>query len=119
DPAEPSDSDLSHRGRSPARPVACHERPPDSMDRDAAKTVLIVEHQSATREALATVFRSEGYRVVTAADSNEALRHLRSATRPNLILLDWREPATETAPLIAARQDDASLASVPLVIMTE
>jgi len=53
-----------------------------------SKTVLVVEDNSIQREGLASVLRNEGYRVLAAADGEEALKYLRGDPTPDLLLLD-------------------------------
>ncbi len=89
------------------------------MENPKSRTLLIVEHQAITREALANVFRSEGYHVVTAADSQEALNYLRGPAPPSVVLLDLREASGDSSGFLETRQRDEFLASIPLVIMTE
>jgi CheY-like chemotaxis protein len=83
------------------------------------KTLLIVEDQAVTREALALVCRSEGYRVLTAASGQEALGHLRGAAPPSVVLFDVRVAAKDGERFLEQRRRDAALASVPLVLITE
>src|SRR5262245_31506185 len=90
-----------------------------AMERQTGKTLLIVEDQAVTREALAYLLRSEGYQVVTAASSQEALGHLRGAAPPSLVLLDLRAAAGDGARFLAERRRDAILATVPVVLLTE
>jgi CheY-like chemotaxis protein len=85
----------------------------------APKTLLLVEDQPATREALAAVLRSEGYRVVTAASGGEATRHVSAGPLPNLILLDTRLPGAAGEGFLERRRSDAALSAVPLVLLTE
>ncbi|MBE0412179.1 phosphate regulon transcriptional regulator PhoB [Yoonia sp.] len=56
-------------------------------------SVLIVEDEPAQREMLAYNLESEGFRVIKAADGNEALL-LVEEENPDLILLDWMLPGT-------------------------
>jgi DNA-binding response OmpR family regulator len=87
-------------------------------DKPSIKTLLIVEDQPATRECLASVFRAEDYRVVTAADRQEALQHSRSRAAPDLVVLDMR-PAVDASGFLEERHRDAALASVPVIALTE
>ncbi|WP_439155355.1 phosphate regulon transcriptional regulator PhoB [Yoonia sp.] len=56
-------------------------------------SVLVVEDEPAQREVLAYNLESEGFRVIKAADGNEALL-LIEEENPDLILLDWMLPGT-------------------------
>jgi len=57
----------------------------------AAKTILVVEDDSAVRDFLADCLRSEGYKVLTACDGKEGLA-LARARRPGLVILDLIMP---------------------------
>ena len=54
-------------------------------------TVLIVEDEHAQREILAYNLKAEGYRVVNAADGDEALFYL-DEQPPDVVVLDWMLP---------------------------
>jgi DNA-binding response OmpR family regulator len=60
----------------------------------ATKTVLIVEDDATTREALADFLRQAGYLVIWAFSGAEALAML-DRMRPDLILLDTLSPALD------------------------
>ena len=60
---------------------------------DLQPSVLVVEDEPAQREVLAYNLESEGFRVIKAADGNEALL-LIEEEQPDLILLDWMLPGT-------------------------
>ena len=54
-------------------------------------TVLVVDDEKTLRDTLEYNLRREGYKVLTAADGNEAIR-LAYAERPDLIILDIMLP---------------------------
>ncbi len=51
-------------------------------------TILVVDDVSAVRKVLAALLRRNGYRVVLAADGEEALGRLSCGPAPDLILMD-------------------------------
>src|SRR5215470_13269866 len=55
-------------------------------------TVLIVEDEVTTRDALTEVLGKEGREIITASDGQQALERLREVPRPRLILLDLMMP---------------------------
>jgi CheY-like chemotaxis protein len=61
----------------------------------AHRTILVVEDNDVSREGLAVVLRRAGYRVVPAANGEEALRLLRDGPPPDLILLDMLMPVLD------------------------
>jgi CheY-like chemotaxis protein len=89
------------------------------MAEQSNKTLLIVEHQASTREALARVFRGEGYHVVTATNAQEAMAQLRGAVSPQIILLDLVDAEADRREFLEARLKDDRLAAVPVVVIAE
>jgi carbon storage regulator CsrA len=61
----------------------------------ACPTLLVVEDDDVAREALAAVLRRAGYRVLPAANGEEALAALRADPAPDLILLDMLMPVLD------------------------
>jgi CheY-like chemotaxis protein len=85
---------------------------------DPSRSILIVEDDTEVRETLAEILVDEGYRVALAANGNEALRHLRGAPAPRVILLDLMMPVMDGWEFRRQQQQDAGLASVPVVIVS-
>jgi CheY-like chemotaxis protein len=82
------------------------------------KTVLVVDDEADIRESLRDVLEDEGYRVLVAANGEEALARLRSMERPCAVILDIIMPVMSGTEVYAAMQADPALADVPLVIST-
>jgi CheY-like chemotaxis protein len=61
----------------------------------ASRTLLVVEDNDVSREGLAVVLRRAGYRVLPAANGEEALRLLTEGPPPDLILLDMLMPVLD------------------------
>jgi CheY-like chemotaxis protein len=78
--------------------------------------ILIVEDQSDLRELIFEFLCGEGYSAATAVDGGEALRLLRSGSRPRLILLDRYMPVLDGRGFLAAAQ--ALLVGIPVVELT-
>jgi CheY-like chemotaxis protein len=55
-------------------------------------SVLIIDDDSGSREALAELLVDEGYGVATAEDGADGLAYLRTGHRPQVILLDLMMP---------------------------
>ena len=83
-----------------------------------SKTVLVVEDNSIQREGLASVLRNEGYRVLAAADGEEALKYLRGDPTPDLLLLDMMMPQPDGWQYLGQLRRDPGMASVPIIITT-
>jgi two-component system response regulator MtrA len=60
----------------------------------AVATILLVEDDASTREAVTMALQGHGHRVVTAADGDQALERWRQS-RPDLVLLDVMLPGLD------------------------
>jgi signal transduction histidine kinase/CheY-like chemotaxis protein len=100
--------------RSPA------ERTSDLAPRAAKSNgrVLIVEDDPDTRESLITFFRAEGFEPLAAENGARALEILRSAGRPDLILLDLMMPVMDGWQFRKAQLADTTLRPIPCVVVT-
>jgi CheY-like chemotaxis protein len=82
------------------------------------RTVLLVEDDDFGREALAQILEATGYGVARAADGGEALRRLREALLPGLILLGLRRPLLGGWQFCARQQRDPRLAGIPVIVVS-
>jgi CheY-like chemotaxis protein len=80
------------------------------------KSILIVEDDALTREALTVMLQEDGYRVCGAANGQDALERLRQGRPPDLILLDLMMPVMNGWDFMHAQMGDPSLAAIPVVI---
>lgn len=85
---------------------------------DPQREILVVDDDDDVRDAISLALTEEGYRVSTKCDGLEALEYLREAERPALILLDMMMPRMDGAELCARLAEDATLSSIPVVIVT-
>ena len=81
-------------------------------------SLMIVEDDPDIRSALASILRSEGYRVSCACDGREALELLRGGARADVILLDLMMPVMSGRDFRAAQLADPALAHIPVVVLT-
>jgi CheY-like chemotaxis protein len=81
-------------------------------------TVLLVEDDEFIREDLCALLQVQGYRVVCAANGEEALQCLHSGDRPCVILLDLMMPVMNGWDFRAAQLRDASLAGIPVLLLS-
>ena len=81
-------------------------------------TLLIVEDDPDTSEMLRVYFEAQGYRVVTAADGQEALNKCRTEP-PDLILLDVRLPDIDGFEVGQQLQADVRMSRLPVIFVTE
>jgi len=82
------------------------------------RLVMIVDDDVDIREGLADALADHGYRAVHAANGAEALAHLRRGVRPDVILLDIMMPVMDGWAFRAAQADDASIADIPVVVLS-
>jgi CheY-like chemotaxis protein len=80
--------------------------------------VLLVDDDAEIRGVVRLILETEGYRVLTAADGEEALRVLRAGERPGMILLDLRMPGMDGRGFRHAQSADPGLADIPVVIFS-
>ncbi|NJK81830.1 MAG: response regulator [Chloroflexaceae bacterium] len=90
-----------------------------SNSTDESPSILVIDDDYFMREMLTVLLEDEGYAVATAAHGREALDYLHTVARfPNLILLDMMMPIMDGAAFRQAQQQDATIASIPVVVLS-
>ena len=84
---------------------------------DLQPSVLVVEEEPAQREVLAYNLESEGFRVIKAADGNEALL-LIEEEQPDLILLDWMLPGTSGIEICRQIKSRPAFRMTPVIMLS-
>jgi two-component system response regulator HydG len=85
------------------------------MTRKGKPTILVVDDEAAALSGLEKLLRSEGYRVATARDGQEALERLDEEV-PDVVVSDLKMPRLDGFGLLAAiRERDATL---PVIVVT-
>jgi two-component system, chemotaxis family, chemotaxis protein CheY len=83
---------------------------------------LIVDDSRAIRRILSGMLADIGFAVAEASHGKEALAHLQvhaaSASRPDLVLVDWNMPEMNGLELVQAVRRDERFASIPLMMVT-
>ncbi|MBR5946796.1 sigma-54-dependent Fis family transcriptional regulator, partial [bacterium] len=74
--------------------------------------ILIAEDDAVARETLAEAFSDKGYKVLEAADGEEA-RELAKTKKPDLLLTDWKMPKCDGMQLVEELSKD-----LPIILMT-
>jgi CheY-like chemotaxis protein len=82
------------------------------------RSILLVEDDTGIRDSVAECLASEGYDVAPVENGKEALRWLRNAARPDLIMVDLVMPVMNGAELIDELRGDVALRDIPVVLMT-
>ena len=84
---------------------------------DRQLSVLLVEDDRDTRELTGEVFRSHGFEVLLADSVSSATRILENF-KPAMVLLDIAMPGGDGMGLLRHIKRTASLASIPVVLVT-
>lgn len=82
------------------------------------RKILIVEDDSRLRSGLGELLGQNGYEVVAAASGEQAISHLRSEGRTDLIVLDLRMPGMNGWQLRSELRRDSDLAAIPVIVAT-
>jgi CheY-like chemotaxis protein len=82
------------------------------------KTILVVEDDDATREALGLILGAQGFGVLRAANGQEALVLMRAGPQPDLILLDLMMPIMDGWQFRREQTQDPSLSAIPVVVLS-
>lgn len=80
--------------------------------------VMVVDDDEDVRTMLCIALTVAGYSTASAADGLEALHCLRRGERPALILVDLMMPKMDGDSLIRTMAEDASLAQIPVAIIS-
>lgn len=83
-----------------------------------ASEVLIVEDDTALREALGQVLTDEGYDLLSARDGLEAVNCLKKGHRPDVILLDLSMPVVNGWEFRMFQKRDPEIADIPVILIT-
>jgi CheY-like chemotaxis protein len=84
----------------------------------AGATILIIDDDAASREALAEVLTDEGYKVATASDGADGLAYLEQGHRPKVILLDLMMPGLDGWDFRAEQKRSADFAQIPVIAIS-
>jgi CheY-like chemotaxis protein len=81
-------------------------------------TILIVEEEITTRDALTELLRQDGREIVTAGDGQQALEHLAKNLHPRLIVLDLMMPRMDGREFLRRQSADPSIANIPTIVLS-
>jgi len=85
---------------------------------DPSKIILVVEDEPDLLEVTRFALECEGFGVKTARNGQEALRHLHTGERPELVLLDLMMPVMNGWELLKEMAKTPSLREIPVVVLT-
>ena len=95
-------------------PRATVELPPPG----SAARVLLVDDDFGILDGVADFLEGEGFAVVSASNGIDALNHLRSGLRVNVIVLDVMMPMMDGWDFRAEQLGDPSLRDIPVVVIS-
>lgn len=87
------------------------------MTTAATRTVLVADDEPSIRETAAYILECEGYRVVSAANGEDALAAVRRE-RPRAVLLDVSMPRKDGFAVCREIKADPALASTYVILLT-
>ena len=82
-----------------------------------AKTILVVDDEPGSVQMFESALKDRGYRVITAADGEEALARARKE-KPDLILLDIMMPKVDGTEVAMILRDDENTRNIPVFFIT-
>jgi len=86
---------------------------------EAGTTILIIEDDTGTREALCEILDDAGYSVLPAENGLRALQSVEATGEtPALILLDLAMPVMDGMAFLSQIPEHARLAAVPVIVMS-
>lgn len=99
------------------RPIVERVLPLGKPGNGAGPTILVVDDNEDTRAMLETLLTHKGYRVVEAADGEQAIEAT-SRENPGLVLLDLGLPRMNGLSVIRHLRNELRMSNVPVVVIT-
>jgi two-component system response regulator len=87
------------------------------MDARSPATIMVVEDDEPSRDALSRRLERRGYRIVLAVDGHEAVSKGRSAS-PDLILMDLGLPGIDGCEATRQLKGNRSTAHIPIIVLS-
>lgn len=87
------------------------------MNKISQPLVLVVEDEPAQLEVLSYNLSSEGFRLATAKDGDEALLMVKEQS-PDVIILDWMLPSISGIEICRQLKSQASTKALPILMLT-
>ena len=81
-------------------------------------SILVVDDDQGALEALSDILEYEGYSVIRAQNGMQALEHLQTNSRPNLIILDLLMPVMDGWEFRTRQRQNPEIADVPVLVVT-
>src|SRR5215216_302891 len=90
----------------------------ETVPRLAGRRVVVVDDDGELCDAFEDVLRDAGHDVVCFSNGERALRYLRVARRPDIVLLDLSMPVMDGREFIKEFEKRSELAGVPVLMIT-
>jgi two-component system cell cycle response regulator DivK len=91
--------------------------PRDMNEPKGVSTIMVVEDNEPSRDALARRLERRGYRVLVAVDGRQAVS-LALASKPDLILMDLGLPGIDGFEATSQLKGDASTRHIPIIVLS-
>jgi CheY-like chemotaxis protein len=91
--------------------------PRDMNEPKGVSTIMVVEDNEPSRDALARRLERRGYRVLVAVDGRQAVS-LALASKPDLILMDLGLPGIDGFEATGQLKGDASTRHIPIIVLS-
>jgi DNA-binding response OmpR family regulator len=89
-----------------------------TQNEKAGMKILVVEDSRTQAEYLCHILENEGYKVIFAANGNDALEQIRT-NRPIIVLTDILMPEMDGYALCRAIKQNDSMAHIPVILVTQ
>jgi len=87
------------------------------MNRESTTTIMVVDDNEPSRDALSRRLERRGYRILTAADGQQAVA-LAQAKLPDLILMDLGLPGIDGWEATRQLKASASSRHIPIIVLS-
>jgi two-component system cell cycle response regulator DivK len=88
-----------------------------TVEEETMATIMVVEDNDASRDALARRLERRGYRVLLAVNGQEAISVAHAAS-PDLILMDLGLPVLDGWGATRQLKDDAATRQIPIIVLS-
>jgi two-component system cell cycle response regulator DivK len=88
-----------------------------NLEKRSMATIMVVEDNEPSRDALSRRLERRGYRVLLAGDGQEAVSMARSSV-PDIILMDLGLPVVDGWDATRQLKDDAATRHIPIIVLS-
>jgi two-component system, sensor histidine kinase len=101
-------------------PAGLEEPAPDDLQNAlASRMIVVIDDETAVRDAMSGLLRAWGHRVIAAGSGDEAIQRLSDCpTRPDLLICDYRLPGEDTGVDVIERLRSEYNSTIPAMLIT-